>query len=156
MTNQFWKWMFLHRGQAILISFMLSDLIIKSGPSRNEWELQLTKQWNFFLYEGLLCHHCFQQVLFMQLVLCTVFYKVLSRACLKSWHHNKQVFDFFSNVKLHWNGYLPLVTHRLKTNVRYSHFELTGWVGDNQTLFSQMNKNKIHNNLQNNISYLGA
>lgn len=111
VTNQFWKWMFLHRGQAILISFMLSDLIIKSGPSRNEWELQLTKQWNFFLYEGLLCHHCFQQILFMQLVLCTVFYKVLSRACLKSWHHNKQVFDFFSNVKLHWNGYLPLVTH---------------------------------------------
>ena len=38
----------------------------------------------------------------------------------------------------------------------WSHRELTGWVADNQTLFSQINKNKIHNKLQNNISYLGA
>ena len=35
-----------------------------------------------------------------------------------------------------------------------SESENTGWVSDNQTLFSQINKNKIHNNLQNNISYL--
>ena len=37
-----------------------------------------------------------------------------------------------------------------------SQSENTGWVADNQTLFSQINKNKIHNKLQNNISYLGA
>ena len=125
VTNQFWKWMFLHRGQAILISFMLSDLIIKSGPPRNEWELQLSKQWNFFLYEGLLCHHCFQQVLFMQLVLCTVFYKVWSRACLKSWHHNKQVFDFFSNVKLLTLKWLSATCHPFqyrKTFDKLHHF----------------------------------
>ena len=34
--------------------------------------------------------------------------------------------------------------------------ENTSWVAINQTLFSQINKNKIHNNNQNNISYLGA
>ena len=34
--------------------------------------------------------------------------------------------------------------------------ENTSWVANNQTLFSQINKNKIHNNNQNNISYLGA
>ena len=37
-----------------------------------------------------------------------------------------------------------------------SHSGTAGWVADNQTLFSQINKNKIHNKLQNNISYLGA
>ena len=34
--------------------------------------------------------------------------------------------------------------------------KITSWVDDNQTFFSQINKNKIHNKLQNNISYLGA
>ena len=34
--------------------------------------------------------------------------------------------------------------------------EISYWVADNQTLFSQINKNKIHNNHQNNISHLGA
>ena len=46
--------------------------------------------------------------------------------------------------------------NRLKTNGNFSHRKFTNWVDDNQTLFSQINKNKIHSNLQNNIGYLGA
>ena len=48
------------------------------------------------------------------------------------------------------------VNYRAEEKAERSQSENTSWVADNQTLFSQINKNKNHSNLQNNISYLGA
>ena len=49
-----------------------------------------------------------------------------------------------------------MVLDRAGEKADRSQNENTSWVANNQTLFSQINKNKIHNNNQNNISYLGA
>ena len=51
---------------------------------------------------------------------------------------------------------IVIVSSRAGEKAERSQNENTSWVANNQTLFSQINKNKIHNNNQNNISYLGA